>query len=231
MRPVVQSLRRYPVKSMGGEDLLVAEVDARGVAGDRAFAVVDADGRFASGKDTRRFRRRDAVFDHGARTREDGRVVVVTDGRERVVGDPALDADLSSRMGDPVRVLPEGAVPHQDMGAVSLVGTATLRWCAERWGGTGDVRRLRANVLVATREPFEEEAWVGRTVLLGSVELAVVERVPRCRMVDLDQDGVAVGAPWLRGIGRERGMFLATYADVRRPGAVRVGDEVRLLPG
>ncbi|MCW2818350.1 MAG: hypothetical protein JWR42_1137 [Marmoricola sp.] len=224
-------LRRYPVKSMGGEDLPAVDLDARGLVGDRALAVVDAEGRFASGKDSRRFRRRDAVFDHSARTRDDGSVVVVTDGHELVVGDPVLDAALSASMGDPVQVLPEGGVPHQDMGAVSLVGTATLRWCAERWGGAGDARRLRANLLVSTQEPFEEESWVGRALSVGAAELAVVERVPRCRMVDLDQDGLAVGAPWLRGLGRERGTHLAVYADVRRPGTVRVGDGVRLLPG
>ncbi|MCW2867777.1 MAG: hypothetical protein JWR20_1965, partial [Marmoricola sp.] len=112
-------------------------------------------------------------------------------------------------------------------GSVSLVGTATLRWCFERWGGAGDARRLRANVLVATEDPFEEEAWVGRTVSLGQVELAVVERVPRCRMIDVDQDGVVVGSAWLKGLGRERGTHLAVYADVRRPGTVRLGDEVR----
>lgn len=31
----VQALRRYPVKSMGGESLEEVEVDVRGLAGDR----------------------------------------------------------------------------------------------------------------------------------------------------------------------------------------------------
>jgi uncharacterized protein YcbX len=37
----VESLWRYPVKSMMGEQLQAAHVTARGLAGDRAYAVVD----------------------------------------------------------------------------------------------------------------------------------------------------------------------------------------------
>ncbi len=40
--PVVADIWRYPVKSMSGESLRFAEVAASGLAGDRAYAVVDA---------------------------------------------------------------------------------------------------------------------------------------------------------------------------------------------
>jgi hypothetical protein len=69
----VISLRRYPVKSMGGESLGEVELGARGSVGDRWYAVEDDEGSFASGKDTRRFRRRDAVFEYAAHTEPGGR--------------------------------------------------------------------------------------------------------------------------------------------------------------
>lgn len=72
----VVNLRRYPVKSMGGEGLPRATLDHRGLVGDRWWAVEDEDGRFASGKDTRRFRRRDAVFAYAAAPHESGDVTV-----------------------------------------------------------------------------------------------------------------------------------------------------------
>ncbi|MFD9355752.1 MOSC N-terminal beta barrel domain-containing protein [Streptomyces sp. NPDC060031] len=50
----VERIWRYPVKSTGGEPLREAEVDHRGLVGDRLFAVRDGDGRFGSGKNTRR---------------------------------------------------------------------------------------------------------------------------------------------------------------------------------
>lgn len=219
------SIRRYPVKAMGGEPLLSAAFDARGLAGDRWYAVTDADGRFASAKDTRRFRRRDGVLDFSATTGASG-VRVTGDGGSWLVGDPALDHELTTVLGAPVTITAESAVPHQDAGSVSLVGTATLRWCAERWDVDADPRRLRVNLLVDTTEPFEEESWVGRTVEVGDVALRVVERIERCRTIDLAQDGLAEPTRWLKPLGAERDVCVAVYADVVRPGTVGIGDPV-----
>jgi uncharacterized protein YcbX len=225
----VTALRRYPVKAMGGESLDRARFDARGVVGDRWYAVEDAEGRFASGKDTRRFRRRDRVFDYGATTDPEGRVAVSRGDERWLVGDPQLDRRLSEAMGAAVRITPEADVPHQDMGAVSVVSAATLAWCAARWGGSRDPRRVRANVVLATDGPFVEEGWLGRELALGTARLRVVERAPRCRMIDIAQDGVVPGEKWLRSLTREREMFLAVYAEVTLPGTVSVGDHVEVL--
>jgi len=222
----VRSVRRYPVKSMGGETLDRVTLDRRGLGGDRWFAVEDDDGRFASGKDTRRFRRRDAVFDYVARTGSNGQVWVSRNGAEWMVGDPRLDGDVSKRMGCAARVTPEAGVPHQDMGAVSIIGTATLDWCSHAWGGDGDGRRLRVNVVIETIEPFIEETWLGRKLQVGTAALVVAERTPRCRMIDVSQDGTAPTAHWLKEVARDRDMLLAVYADVRSPGQFRVGDQV-----
>jgi uncharacterized protein YcbX len=221
----VGALRRYPVKSMGGEDLDAVAVDTRGLAGDRWWAVVDEEGRLASGKDSRRFRRRDAVFGYAAATGPEG-VVVARGDQGWTIGDPALDRELSSVMRAAVRVLPEQQTPHQDGGQVSLVSTATLRWCAERWGDEPDVRRLRINVLVEAEEPFVEETWVGRTLEVGTARLVVAEQIPRCRMIDLAQDGVTPTTRWLGPLSAERGMDLGVYATVGRAGRVAVGDAV-----
>lgn len=225
MRMTVAGLWRYPVKSMAGEALDHVELDSRGLVGDRWYAVVDDEGHFASGKDTRRFRRRDAVFEYAARTTPTGVLVTGAEG-EWLVGDRALDEALTIRMGAPVRVRPEESVSHQDQGQVSLVGTATLAWCAERWGIDADPRRLRVNVVVETDEPFVEESWVGQTIGVGTARLAVVERIPRCRMIDVEQVGVDARGRWLKPLGGERDTCIAVYADVARPGVLRVGDAV-----
>jgi uncharacterized protein YcbX len=222
----IREIRRYPVKSMGGEALASGEVDGRGLVGDRWYAVVDGEGKLASGKHTNRFRRRDAVFEFAART-ADGCVRVTGRGGAWTVGDPALDAALSDATGDPVRVLPEGATPHQDAGEVSLVGTASLDWCREHLGVDTDRRRLRPNLVVDTSEPFVEETWSG-VLSIGSARLRVVRRAERCRMVDIAQEGLSAQRGWLTGLTATREMCLAVYLDVESPGTIAVGDEVTL---
>lgn len=226
MPSTVTALRRYPVKAMGGEELSTVDLDARGIVGDRWFAVTDGDGRLASGKDTRRFRRRDAVFDYAART-VDGRVRIGTvepGGPEWAVDDPALAAELSATIGVPVTVQPERETPHQDAAGLSLVGSATLRWCAERFDDVGDPRRLRANIVVSTDDPFVEESWVGQQVDIGTATIVVTERVVRCRTIDVAQDGVVPRGRWLAGLATDRDVRVAVYAEVVSPGRIRTGD-------
>lgn len=231
MPATILEIRRYPVKSMGGEALPRVELDGRGLVGDRRFAVVDGDGRFAAGKDSRRFRRRDEVFAYAAATTSDGTVQVSRGTDQWVAGDQVLDDELTARFGDPVRVLPEQGVSHFDASPVSIIGTATLAWCARELGVDADRRRLRTNLVVETAEPFEEEGWIDSVVEIGPadlpVRLAVVERVERCRTIDLAQDGVTTTTPWLKALGGSRELCVAVYADVVGPGTVTVGDVVR----
>jgi uncharacterized protein YcbX len=228
-RYVVREIRRYPVKAMGGESLTSAEVDARGLVGDRAYAVVDGDAKLASGKHTRRFRRRDQVFEFASRTTSDG-IRVTGRGGEWPVPDQALDRVLSQAMGDPVRVLLETTTPHFDVTSVSLVGTASLDWCREHHHVDADRRRLRPNLVVDTDEPFVEETWT-EDVVIGGVRLRPVGRVERCRMVDIAQEGLPRQGGWLKALTATREMNLAVYLEVEQPGTLAVGDEVRLTGG
>lgn len=114
------------------------------------------------------------------------------------------------------------------MGAVSIIGTASLDWCSQTWGGADDARRLRVNVVIGTTEPFIEETWLSRKLKVGTAGLAVAQRAPRCRMIDVAQDGIAPESHWLKRVARDRDNFLAVYADVLTPGTFCVGDPVDL---
>jgi uncharacterized protein len=221
---VVQEIRRYPVKAMGGESLTSVPVDLRGLAGDRAYAVVDGDGKLATGKHSRRFRRRDEVFEFAARTTGEGVVVTGRGGTWPVPGDQ-VDRALSDAMGDPVRVLPETTTPFFDQGQVSLVGTASLEWCRRRLGVDADRRRIRPNVVVETDQPFVEETWSG-PVTIGEVRLTPVERIERCRMIDIAQEGLPRDGRWLKALTVAREMSLGIYLDVAGAGTIRVDDPV-----
>lgn len=222
----IASFRRYPVKSMGGEYLDSIVIESRGIQGDRWFAVEDHAGHFASGKNTRRFRRRDQVFNYQASTDGAGSVFVQGAQERWRAGDPALDEHLSAAMGLPVNVTAEQEIPHQDGGEISLVGTASLAWCTENLQCDADPRRLRTNIVIETDEPFIEETWVGKTIQLGEAVLEIVERTERCRTIELAQDGLQESTRWLKNLAAERDMRLAVYARVLTPGRVKLSDDL-----
>jgi uncharacterized protein len=222
----LHEIRRFPVKAMGGESLDAVEIDVRGLAGDRAYAVVDGGGKLASGKHSRRLRRRDQVFEFAARTTTEG-IRVTGRGGSWPAPSEDLDRALSEAMGDPVRVLPETTTPYFDARQVSLVGTASLDWCREHLDVDADRRRIRPNLVVETDEPFIEETWVGE-VGIGDVRLTPVERIERCRMIDVAQEGLPREGRWLKALTDTRDMCIGIYLDVARPGQIAVGDAVEV---
>ncbi len=131
----VVSLWRYPVKSMQGEELNAAVVTGRGIAGDRAYAVIDrATGLVASAKHPRKWGR---LFECSAAlveppgpgdppppvriTLPDGGVV---DSRH-----PDVDRVLSRVLGREVRLAseaPAGAMREADRTPVDADGAAEV---------------------------------------------------------------------------------------------------------
>lgn len=222
------SIRRYPVKSCGGESLTSAQVDARGLVGDREWAVVDAHGKLGSGKDSRRFRRLDRIFELDARRCADVPEVSFPDGRWCRVDEPGVERRLSGHLGVAVRFGREAQTPHMDEGGISLVGTASLAALARLTGEAApvDARRFRTNLVVETERPYVEEEWLGHEIRIGEVTLRGTARVPRCRMVDLEQDGVPAHGSLLRTLARHRELMFAVYLDVVTPGTIRAGDPV-----
>jgi len=226
----VSAIWRFPVKSMAGESLEAVEVDERGLVGDRVWAVYDVDGRLASGKNTRRFRRMDPVFGVAARTVGDAVELVFPGGGTAVAGESAADLALSDHFGEEVELGPEADVPHQDAGQVSVVGTATLRALAALSGLAEpvDPRHLRTNLVVETDEPFVEESWLGRKLAVGGVRLRPLERIERCRMVDIEQVGLPAIQGLLKAVGAHRDLCAGVYADVVEPGRLAVGDRLEV---
>ena len=225
----VGALLRYPVKSMGGEELAEVEVEHRGLAGDRAWAVYTDDGGIGSGKSTRRFRRVDGLLDWRAEL----------DGTEPVIASPAGErcgvddagARLSAALARPLAVRPESDVPHHDESPVHLLTTASLRGLGELLGGPVDVARFRPNVVLdVPGEGFPEEGWVGRELALGDdVVLRLGRGMPRCVMVGLPQADLDKDKRILRTLAQERDLAFGLQASVVRGGTVRRGDPAHLL--
>lgn len=229
----VAQLWRYPVKSMLGERLEQTPIDARGVHGDRAFAVCDRHGKLGSGKDTRRFRRLDGLFGFHARWRGDRVRVDFPDGRSLEAGDPALDASLSDALGDDLRLAAEGDVRHFDAGPVHLLTTSALQRLQSLLPDLHiDARRFRPNLVIDDAGvDLPDSEWIGRTLCVGDqVLLRVSEATERCRMTTLAQDELPEEPRILRGLARHADLHVGVYAEVVRGGTVACGAPVRLLP-
>lgn len=103
----VVSLHRYPVKSMLGEDLPSATIDSRGVAGDRAYAVIDpAENRVGSAKIPKKWARLyefTSAYPEGANGALSPPVITFPDGAVHPADAPDLESHLSETLGKPVR--------------------------------------------------------------------------------------------------------------------------------
>src|SRR5437899_1827256 len=135
----VVGLWRYPVKSMLGEPRERVELEATGVLGDRAYAVIDrVDGKVASAKNPRKWRALlacRAAFESepvpGAAlppvriTLPDGTTVSSTDGKVDQALSQALGRDVTLATAAPEGALFEETWPNVDGIAPSEVLEST----------------------------------------------------------------------------------------------------------
>jgi uncharacterized protein YcbX len=222
----IAKLWRYPVKSMLGEPCGRIELGARGVLGDRAFAVRAADGKLGSGKSTHRFRRIDGLFEFRALS---GPVIVFPDGRRMAVPNPATDEALSGALGIPVTLARDEGVPHFDSGPVHIVTTASLRWLQAMLADSRiDERRFRPNIVVdLPGEAPVEQDWPGKTIRIGdAVVLRISEPTERCAMTTLAQSDLPADPRVLKCLARDADLRFGVYAEVLSAGSVTCGDRV-----
>jgi uncharacterized protein YcbX len=225
----VSELARYPVKSMRGERLSRADVESRGVVGDRQWAVYTADGGIGSGKSSRRFRRIDGLLDFRASLSEaDGLVPVIEapSGQRVRVDEPRADELLTAAFGQPLRLGREAGVRHHDDSPLHLVTTAAVRRVGELVGDAVDLARFRPNlVLDVPGTGFVEDEWVGRELRLGpDVVVRLGAGMPRCVMVDLAQGPLERDGRVLKTLAQAHQLLLGLRVEVVRGGTVRLGD-------
>lgn len=226
-------LWRYPVKSLAGERLAAVQVDERGLAGDRQWALVGPDGGIASGKATRRFRKVPGLLHHRSHLDGNRPVITLAEGRAASAGTPELEELVAEITAPGWRLLRESRTPHQDAGPVHLVTTATLATLSAAAGDHVPLQRLRPNLLLELDDdaPFPEDDWPGRTLRVGSVVLRVVARCERCVMVGHAQAELEAEPALLKTIGRVNEACAGVYAEVLEPGQLSEDDAVTFDDG
>jgi uncharacterized protein YcbX len=262
----IATMRRYPVKSMLGEPVTAARLDAGGLDRDRGLALIDATtGLVATAKHPRLWR---GLLQFSAAVDGDEVVISAPAGWTATSRSAGIDDRLSEALGRPVRLSadrpdaatverpdPEDVLAHGveaevpaatleigqgtpgttfvDYAPVHLVTSATLDRVDT------ELVRYRPNLVVETPEgtpAFVENDWVGRELRVGDdVVLRVVLPTPRCAVPTLEHGPLGRAPHAVRTLMTENrvevpgfGMLpcAGCYAEVVRPGTVRVGDRV-----
>jgi len=125
MLGTVTTLRRYPVKSMLGEDLQAGEVSRSGLAGDRRLAVVSRrTGKIASAKYPRLWREMLTLSAEATEGREVAALITLPDGKTVRSTDADVDGILSGLLDEPVTLT---ATPPAGASLDRAVPEAVLR--------------------------------------------------------------------------------------------------------
>jgi len=240
----VDSIFRYPVKSMGGEQLETAELGWHGLEGDRRLAFRRMNDRSAfpwltAGKlpDLLLF----APVRRGGDAHEDSNQpdsllpthIRTPEGTEMPVFGEDLAAEVGRRYGAPVEMM---QMKHGifDDASISVIALDTVHEIGRLAGLSADVRRFRPNVVVRSLRPvpFHEDEWLGGVLSFGDGDdaptVAVTMRDVRCAMLNLDPDTASPSPAMMKAVVRANQNNAGVYATVTRIGRLAVGQTIRL---
>jgi uncharacterized protein YcbX len=250
----VERISLAPVKGLGLVHPEAVELSRSGALGDRAFYLIDADGRMVNGKRAGPLVQVSPAYDAESDVlrltlpggdvieqpvRTDGAVITSFFGRPvtgKVVEGPFSEA-LSEVAGLPLRLVRAdrpGAGPDRGP-TVSLLGTASVLRLSAAAGVDEplDTRRFRMSLDVGGLEAHEEDAWIGYRIRIGTAVALVTGHVGRCLVTSQDPDrGVTdvdtLGAlaTYRRDLPTSEPLALGVWGEIVEPGVARIGDEV-----
>ena len=230
----VSALNRFPVKSMAGERLSVAELDWQGIEGDRQYAFVRAANRsrfpWFTAREVPEMVLHRARFEDPAKPKTSAVTVEMPDGATLTLQDPALKAQLEAAAGEPATLIQvaRGCYDSMPVSIQTSTGHAALE--AEH-GETLAMDRFRINVMVESDLPASE--WRGKRLAFGdAADGAVVQcadSIQRCVIVTIDPVTGAKAPRVLRTVAQAFGNNYGIYAGPARPGLIRIGDAVRVV--
>ena len=254
----VDSLWRYPVKSMRGEELEEAFAGYSGIYGDRLFAFKSSANHkgfpYFTARDQRKllqYRPRFRYADKAARpinlTEAESRNanplsaalaelvvdVETPDGKTLAIDDPALIDMVRANIDQKHQVtLMQSQRAMTDCRPFSMFSLQSARQLAEETGTSIDKRRFRANVYVdlASGKGFGENEFVGRSLRIGSrVIVTILERDARCMMIVLDPDTGEKAPAILKKLAQAHEGMAGVYGAVMVEGMLHKGDPIELL--
>ena len=234
----VAELFIYPIKSMAGVSVQEAYVGLDGILGDRQYSFVRANQAahnsfpwMTARQSARMLLYKPWFAEPPAPDRPEPPVQVRTpEGAVHDASDPALCEELTTKMGHSLFLL-KSTRGIFDCQHISIFSLASVRELSVEAGCAIDRRQFRANVYVqpVSGRAFDEEKWTRCLLQIADEALiGVTQRDSRCMMLNLDPETGEQNPRVLKTIAQGHQGQAGIYANVVRPGLIRVGDPVRL---
>jgi len=233
----IQTVYRYPVKSMPGESLEHIQLSWDGLEGDRrlAFRRTAEQGGFPWLTASRlpELLLYKPIRQEPSQNNHLPTHVITPEGKTLEIRSDALRDEIIRRYGADVQLM---HLKHGifDEAAISLMTLATSNKITSDSGQPPDIRRFRPNIVLDTQqnEPFTEDQWVGKTIVFGDTEdspaVQITLRDERCMMVNLNPDTAQSDPTVLKTVVKLNQNCAGVYARVIRAGALAVGQTVYL---
>ena len=254
----IDSIWRYPVKSMRGEELDEAFVAFAGLMGDRLYGVIKGGGNPGFPWHTAReqeslllyqprYKNQTATLkpEHLAaaqgmapginplypETEQFSVDVETPEGETYSLGDGSFLEHLKTVSEDQTLSLKFTQRSQYDCRPLSLFSLQMSDVLTQELAMEIDKRRFRANLYVDWNEdkPYETEL-VGKRLKIGEMlEITVLERDPRCKMITLDPDTSEANPEIVKHVNKAHSGFAGVYGAVLVEGVLKAGDSIQVL--
>jgi MOSC domain-containing protein len=234
----IHQLVRYPVKSMAGVATDSAFLGWHGLQGDRRFAfrrLNDKSGFpwLSASRLPELLLYQPLGLDENAEEPTPTHVRT-PEGINLELGSAELQNSIAGKFGSAVELM---KLKHGvfDEASVSVINLATISAIGREVGDELDIRRFRANIVIATdaTEAFQEDDWIGSRLVFGNNDIGpminVTMRDPRCVMINLDPDTAKQDSRIMKAAVRLNNNDAGIYANVARTGQLIVGQAVNLI--
>ena len=254
----IESIWRYPVKSMRGETVDEVFVSFAGVMGDRLYGIVNGDGNPAFPWFTirdyeqlllyqPRYKNHSATLQPenlaAAQKMPPGINPLYPDSEKFSVEVQTPDGDVYSldrSFLDYLKSLTDEENLHLhftqrsqfDCRPLSIFSMQMRDLLAEELDREIDKRQFRANFYVQWNDdkPAYENDLVGHRLKIGDrLEINVLERDPRCKVITVNPDTAVADSKLIKHVAQSHEGYAGVYGAVLVEGIVRAGDAIELL--
>jgi uncharacterized protein YcbX len=228
----VVDLRRWPLKSMGGEPVDALRLDSRGAGGDRTYALFDGfkgAPRRLTAREAPRLLAWSASYAGADVDPADPPVPTLTapDGRDYGAEDPDVESILAEDLGRHIEMRRD-VRGQQDLAETLLLTTqATLDALRAELGDELDLRRFRPNVHAVLDAPaWAEHDWEGVPIRIGEAECRALHPCLRCVIPTRDPDTQVKMPRLLKHLVREHGGHFGLNVRPLGAATIRRGDPI-----